>query len=101
MAPAWVQSKLKTAIWLAALCFSKKKGDCNMEASGTSQNLIKEMQRSYYCYYDFSLGQQKTNVVSRKEETVKYEGTFPPKILNNWVFMAVKPSVPYLLSKLA
>lgn len=54
-----------------------------MEASGTSQNLINELQRSYYCYYNFSLGQQKINIVSRKGETLKYEGTLPTQILNN------------------
>lgn len=82
-APDWVQSKLKTTILLTPLCFSKRKRDYKMEASGTFQSLIKGMQRSYYCYYNFSLEQQKTNIVSRKGETLKYEGTLPKQILNN------------------
>lgn len=48
-----------------------------MEASGAFQNLIKEMQRGYYCYYNFSSGQQKTNIVNGKAETQKYEGKKP------------------------
>lgn len=54
-----------------------------MEASGAFQNLIKEMQRSYYCYYNFSLGQQKTDKVSVKGETQIYEGKSPKQIPNN------------------
>lgn len=46
-----------------------------MEASGAFQNLIKEMQRSYYCCYYSSLGQLKPNIVSGKGETQKHEGT--------------------------
>lgn len=57
-----------------------------MEASGAFQNLIKEMQRGYYCYYNFSSGQQKTNIVNGKAETQKYEGKNPKQIPNNWVF---------------
>lgn len=68
-----------------------------MEASGAFQNLIKEMQRSYYCYYNFSLGQQKTDKVSVKGETQIYEGKSPKQIPNNWDFhgcQAFCPSSP-------